>query len=120
MESITAYSSSDLQFDNIDYVEVPGQADLSTSVFYFMNINRLIINGSEACPSIFSENYGSVFEIIKSKVALQGVISFHDNTANHGPAFQLLDDTIVYLQNGLRANFTNNKAKSLGGAIYAT
>ena len=117
MESITAYSYSGSQIDNFNHAKVPG---LPTSVFYFMNVDRLIINGSEACPSIFSENYGSVFEILKSNVVLQGVISFHNNTADHGPAFQLLDDTIVYLMEGLRANFTNNKAKSLGGAIYAT
>ena len=117
MESITAYSYPDSRIDNFDYVRVSG---LPASVFYFINIIRLIINGSEACPSSFSENYGSVFEILKSNVVLQGMLSFDNNTADHGPAFQLLEDTIVYLKEGLRANFTNNKAKSLGGAIYAS
>uniref|UniRef100_A0A1X7U3L0 Uncharacterized protein n=1 Tax=Amphimedon queenslandica TaxID=400682 RepID=A0A1X7U3L0_AMPQE len=115
MESVTAYYNPDSEiFDKFVNVFLPA------SIFYFVNIFEIKINGSDAYPSKFLLNYGSVFEIIKSKVVLEGVISFYNNTANHGPAFQLLENTIVYLQNGLRANFTNNKAKSLGGAIYAT
>ena len=114
MESIIAYHNPDSEIYD-DFVNI----FLPASIFYFVNIFELKINGSEAYPSKFLQNYGSVFEIIKSGVTLQGVLSFHNNTADHGPAFQLLEDTIVYLMDGLRANFTNNKAKSLGGAIYA-
>ena len=115
MESVTAYYNPDSDiYDKFVNVFLPA------SIFYFVNVFEIRINGSDAYPSKFLQNYGSVFEIIKSNVILQGVISFHNNTANHGPAFLLLENTIVYLQNGLRANFNNNRAKSLGGAIYAT
>ena len=115
MESITAHHNpnSKYMYDKI------GKVFLPASVFYFININKLIINGSEAYPSTFSQNYGSVFEIIKSTVVLQGMLSFHNNTADQGPAFRLLENSLLYLKDGLRANFTNNTAKSLGGAIYA-
>ena len=115
MESVTAYYNPDSEiYDKFINVFLPA------SIFYFVNVLEIRINGSDAYPSKFLQNYGSVFEIIKSKVVLEGVISFHNNTADHGSAFQLLENTIVYLMNGLRASFTNNKAKSLGGAIYAT
>uniref|UniRef100_A0A1X7U4H5 Uncharacterized protein n=1 Tax=Amphimedon queenslandica TaxID=400682 RepID=A0A1X7U4H5_AMPQE len=115
MESITAYHNPDSKIYD-DFVTVY----LPASVFYFVNINRLKINGSKAYPSNLSQNYGSVFEILNSNILLEGVILFYNNTADNGPAFRLLENSLVYLKDGLWANFINNKAKSLGGAIYAT
>ena len=114
MESITAYRNPDSKIYD-DFVNI----FLPASIFYFVNIHELKITGSKAYPSNFSQNYGSVFEILHSNVILQGILLFYNNTADHGPAFRLLENSLVHLKDGLRANFTNNKAKSLGGAIYA-
>uniref|UniRef100_A0A1X7TGK5 TRP C-terminal domain-containing protein n=1 Tax=Amphimedon queenslandica TaxID=400682 RepID=A0A1X7TGK5_AMPQE len=116
MESITAFRNPDSKvYGKFDFIKL----FYPVSVFYFVNIQKLIIRGSQTLPSNFSQNYGSVFEILKSKVVLQGTISFYDNRADYGPAIRLLENSLVYLKNGLRASFTNNKARSLGGAIYA-
>lgn len=115
MKSVIAYHNPNLKY----MYEKLFKLFLPSSVFYFINLNRLIIMGTEAYPSTFSHNYGSVFEIVQSNVTLQGMLSFYNNTADQGPAFRLLGNSLLYLKDGLRANFTNNTAKSLGGAIYA-
>ena len=116
MESIVAHHNPD---SNMIYNGAAGII-LPPSLFYFSNIRELIINGSKSYPCNFSQNYGSVFVIIASTTVLQGYVLFHNNTADQGAALQLLENSQVYLKEGLRANFVNNKAKSLGGAIYAT
>ena len=116
MESITAYHNPDSKiYGKFDFIKL----FFPVSVFYFVNVHELIINGSQPRPSKFSQNHGSVFEILKSTVILQGTLLFHDNRADYGPAIRLLENSLVYLKDGLGANFTNNKARSLGGAIYA-
>ena len=117
MESIEAHHNPYLNLHRNIYINA--YLDLPASIFFFINIDRLIINGSIIHPGNFSQNYGSVFEIVKSTVVLQGYLSFLNNTADHGPALRLLENSLVYLQEGLNATFANNKAKSLGGAIYA-
>lgn len=116
MESIVAHYNPD---SNLIYNGAAGII-YPPSLFYFSNIRELIINGSKSYPCNFSQNYGSVFVIIASTTVLQGYVLFHNNTADQGAALQLLENSQVYLKEGLRANFVNNKAKSLGGAIYAT
>ena len=116
MESIEAHHNPYL---NLYRTYINAYLDLPSSIFFFRNIDQLVINGSAIHPCNFSQNYGSVFEIVKSTVVLQGYLFFLNNTAYHGPALRLLENSLVYLQEGLNATFANNKAKSLGGAIYA-
>ena len=91
---------------------------LPASLFKFLNINSIIIKGSLLTPSNFSFNYGTVIQAIRSDITLEGHIVFHNNTGINGGAIMLIGDSLIYLTQGLRANFTNNKALSSGGAIY--
>ena len=116
MESIEAHHNPVF---NLYRTRINAYLHLPSSIFFFRNIDQLVINGSVIHPGNFSQNYGSVFEIVKSTVVLQGYLFFLNNTAYHGPALRLLENSLVYLKKGLRATFANNKAKSLGGAIYA-
>ena len=116
MESIEAHHNPVF---NLYRTHINAYLSLPASIFFFINIDQLVINGSVKHPGNFSQNYGSVFEIVKSKVVLQGYLSFLNNTADHGPALRLLQNSLIYLKKGLRATFASNKAKSLGGAIYA-
>ena len=89
------------------------------SLFQLLNINFTKINGSAENSSNFSYNFGTVIEAIRSDITLEGHIVFHNNTGINGAAILLIGDSVIYLTQGLRANFTNNKALSSGGAIYA-
>ena len=117
MESIEAHHNPYL---NLYRTYINAYLHLPASIFFFINIDQIVINGSVKHPGNFTQNYGSVFEIVKSTVVLQGYLFFLNNTAYHGPALMLLENSLVYLKKGLNATFANNKAKSLGGAIYAT
>ena len=116
MESIEAHHNPVI---GLHGMYINSYLDLPASIFFFINIDQIVINGSVKHPGNFLQNYGSVFEIVKSTVVLQGYLFFLNNTADHGPALRLLENSLVYLQEGLNATFVNNKAKSLGGAIYA-
>ena len=69
--------------------------------------------------AFFVSNYGTVIEAIRSDITLEGHIVFHNNTGISGAAIMLIGDSVIYLTQGLQANFTHNKALSSGGAIYA-
>ena len=89
------------------------------SLFYLSNLNTIRIGGSSQNPSIFAFNYGTVIQAIRSDITLKGHIVFHNNTGINGAAIMLIGDSLIHLNEGLQANFTNNKALSSGGAIYA-
>ena len=89
------------------------------SLFYLSNLKSIRIGGSSQNPSIFAYNYGTVIQAIRSDIILEGHIVFHNNTDNNGAAIRLIGDNLIHLNEGLQANFTNNKALSSGGAIYA-
>ena len=91
---------------------------LPASLFKFLHINIILIKGSLQSPSKFSFNYGTVIQAIQSDITLEGHIVFHNNTSINGGAIMLIGDSVIYLTQGLRANFTNNNALSSGGAIY--
>ena len=89
------------------------------SLFHLLNINFTKINGTVENPSDFSYNFGTVIEAIQSGITLEGHIVFHNNTGINGAAIMLIGDSLIYLTQELRANFTHNKALFSGGAIYA-
>ena len=91
---------------------------LPVSFFHFSDINNITISGSAENPSNFSFNIGTVIEAVRSHITLKGHIVFHNNTGINGGAIMLIGDSLIYLTQGLRANFTNNRALSSGGAIY--
>uniref|UniRef100_A0A1X7T668 Uncharacterized protein n=1 Tax=Amphimedon queenslandica TaxID=400682 RepID=A0A1X7T668_AMPQE len=113
LDSIVANHNPNLTAREINDIFNP------VSLFHFDNIIDVVINGTLAEPGNFSCNYGSVFELLKSYVVLNGHLSFKDNIADHGAAFLLTGDSVIFLKKGLRANFTNNTVRSLGGAIYS-
>lgn len=110
MESIVAY--------NIP-VPLSNKVHITKSVFHFSQFESVTINGSELSPGNFYNNFGSVFEIVQSKVTLKGHLIFNNNTGYRGAGITLLGNCELHLRPGLRANFTNNTVQSLGGAIYA-
>ena len=112
LETIKAYNNGMSKKDVVSTTFLPA------SLFKFLDINRIIINGSLQNPSDFSFNYGTVIQAIRSDITLEGHIVFHNNTSNNGGAIMLIGDRLIHLTRGLRANFTNNKALSSGGAIY--
>ena len=91
---------------------------LPVNLFQFSDV-QITIKGSSQSPSIFVSNYGTVIEAIRSDITLEGHIVFHNNTGISGAAIMLRGDSVIYLTQGLQANFTHNKALSSGGAIYA-
>ena len=112
-DSIVAYNNPNLTARGLDNSFNP------VSLFHFDNINDVVITGTLTELGNFSHNYGSVFELLKSYVVLKGHLSFKDNIADHGAAFSLTGDSVIFLKTGLRADFTNNIVQSLGGAIYS-
>ena len=112
LESIVAYDNPTMNNKN-------DRLYVTVSIFHFKNIRAVIINGSVAYPGNFSQNYGSVFELIGVNVVLSGTLIFSDNIADQGGVFLLREDSQLLLKEGLQATFTKNVAQSLGGAIYA-
>ena len=89
--------------------------DYQKGIFVIENFYYIVLNGS----SIFSNNYGSAFGILNTKVLLGGRLNFVNNTGNRGAAFMLTGFSRFILYNGLEATFTGNVALTDGGAIYA-
>ena len=86
-------------------------------VLEFIGIHQVIINGSADYPSIFSNNAISVVKAVGSFITLQGNVSFINNTAKNGAAFNL-ENTILYFSKYLSLQLINNRAVHFGGAIY--
>ena len=92
----------------------------SSSALFTLTGVTCIINGTEEHPSEFRENYGIVFVCLDStSIHMYGTVIFADNQAISGSALNLEGDSRLYFMNRLNATFVNNKASSLGGAIYA-
>ena len=92
----------------------------SSSALFTLAGVTCIINGTEEHPSEFRENYGIVFVCLDStSIHMYGTVIFADNQAIRGSALNLEGDSRLHFMNGLNATFVNNKASSLGGAIYA-
>ena len=91
------------------------------AVFKIKNLATLKIGGN----SNFSDNYGSVFEVIDTKIELSGNLTFSRNKAESGAAFNLNGNTHIYPEvsgngiNGYNVTFIDNVAVTKGGAIYA-
>ena len=109
LESITASYNSPLQLSPLQ----------KAAIFYFLNIDNILVSGSSLRPGDFSSNFGSVITLVNSVATLSGELLFTNNSGYSGPAIKLLDNSYLYLSDGLRANFTSNKAQTCGGAIYA-
>ena len=54
-----------------------------------------------------------------SNVYLSGNLSFNNNHAMTGAAISLVGNCQLYIMSGVIANFTDNSAQLMGGAIYA-
>ena len=89
------------------------------AMFYLYNINHVLVTGSSSRPGNFSNNFGSVITLIDSVATLEGVLLFSNNSGYNGPAMKLFSTSYLLLHDGLRANFTGNRAQAHGGAIYA-
>ena len=111
LESIKAYNNGISQ-KNFESSFLPA------SLFKFLDINSIKIKGFLQNVSNFSLSYGTVIEAIRSDITLEGHIVFKNNTGINGGAIMLIGDSIIHLTQGLRANFTNNRALSSGGAIF--
>ena len=106
LKDVTAYKNFQTNISSINS---------RAGIFTILNALELNITGVNK----FCHNYGSVFEIINTRINLNGTISFKGNKGEKGSAFQLHDNSHFYFANGLRLNFINNTALTKGGAIYA-
>ena len=79
------------------------------------NFDILYLRGK----SNYTNNYGSVFSAINTKVILSDQPRFENNTGIMGAAFSLIGSSRFILQDGLVAVFNRNSALISGGAIYA-
>ena len=85
------------------------------SIFAIENFDILYLSGE----SNYTDNYGSVFSAMNTKVILSGQLLFEKNTGIMGAAFCLIGSSRFILQDGLVAKFRKNLALTSGGAIYA-
>ena len=85
------------------------------SLFTIQNIGSIFLNGS----SFFTDNYGSVFGVFNTKIILEGILHFKNNSAYIGSVFNVIGSSWFILNDGLNANFIGNSAVTKGGAIYA-
>uniref|UniRef100_A0A1X7U199 Uncharacterized protein n=2 Tax=Amphimedon queenslandica TaxID=400682 RepID=A0A1X7U199_AMPQE len=84
---------------------------------YRYSIFPVITNSEKS--GIFSNNVGSVFNITNADVVLDGNnLNFEGNIGEFGSVFVLQGSSVMYLADGLKAKFINNKAVTIGGAIY--
>ena len=76
---------------------------------------------SFAGHNIFYENQASTIELHDSRIEITSaaVMNFTGNSGLYGGAIALYDCSFIVLHNATRLWFANNKASSLGGAIYS-
>ena len=67
----------------------------------------------------FSYNFGSIFDITNTIIYLNGQLNIIGNNGYMGTGFKVQGSSYFLLYNGLNANFINNTALTIGGAIYA-
>ena len=106
MHNITANKNTQTEFF--------GKSSRS-GIFTVVNAATLVIGG----VSNFHDNYGSVFNVINTKIKLSGSLTFTGNGAKSGAAFNIIGYSHFHLDEGLCASFINNAAQTIGGAIYA-
>ena len=92
----------------------------SLSGIFTMTGVTCIIKGTEHSPSIFENNTGIVLDAIdKTNIYLYGTVIFIKNVAISGSAINIQGNSRLHFMNGLVASFKENRALSIGGAIYA-
>ena len=106
MENINAEKN----FQNHEF-----QLPYKSSLFAVQNIGSLLLNGS----SSFTDNNGSVFGAMNTKIVLEGMLHFKNNSAYIGSVFNVIGSSWFILNDGLNATFIGNSAVTKGGAIYA-
>ena len=106
MEDITAKKNFQIRDFRFTYI---------ISLFAVQNIGSLLLNGS----SSFTDNYGSVFDVLNIKIVLEGMLHFKNNFAYTGSVFNVIGSSWFILNDDLIANFSGNSAVTKGGAIYA-
>ena len=106
MEDITAEKNFQNRASQFAYI---------ISLFAIQNIGSLLLNGS----SSFTDNYGSVFGVLNTKIVLEGLLNFTNNFAYTGSVFNVIGSSWFILNDDLIANFSGNSAVTKGGAIYA-
>ena len=89
-------------------------------VFNVQDFYMITINGSSHNHGKFCNNFGTVFNILRSDVTLSGYLKFTKNFGINGGVITLLGPNCIYLDiQGLNAIFLDNKGETLGGAINA-
>ena len=106
MENITAKKNS----QNHEF-----QQSYKVSLFAIQNIGNFSLVGS----SYFTDNDGSVFGVMNTKIILEGLLHFKNNFAYSGSVFYVIGSSWFILKDGLNAKFIGNSAMTVGGAIYA-
>lgn len=87
----------------------------ATGLFVFHRVKTINLRSTNT----FINNYGSVIEAHESQIYLSGKINFTGNTGKNGAAI-LLQDSKLYITDGLQAVFMKNRAEHMGGAIFGS
>ena len=103
---------------NVDILSKFTSFYYSHAAFLFTNIDHVVIEGSEADPSMFSNNNVTAVATYSSNLVLKGNIVFTSNHGVQGGALSLYDSYLI-LTEGVDVTFTSNTANVDGGAIYA-
>ena len=91
----------------------------NSAVFMISHNYNVTIVGTKGKGSFFYDNTVSVVQTSGTNVILSGTIVFENNRGFNGGAFGLLDNSVLFIQNGSSLNFTRNTALTRGGAIYS-
>lgn len=92
----------------------------STAVFNFLTIHNVTIVGTvEGGGSLFYNNSLGVILASGGNVFLSGQIKFENNSAFNGGAVSLYDNALLYIHEGSKLDFINNRALRFGGAIFS-
>ena len=87
-------------------------------VLLFGHITNVTVVGTQGKGCHFYNNGMSVFLPVATNLALSGRITFEDNCGFRGGALNLIDHSILFIDNGSTIRFTRNTASREGGAIY--
>ena len=91
MENITAEKNNqNLEFEH----------SYRISLFAVQSIGSLFLNGSNS----FTDNYGSVFGVLNTKIVLEGILHFKNNSAYIGSVFNVIGSSWFILNDGLNVN----------------
>ena len=107
LSNFTAYNNSRSNTSSYDVRTI-------RSVIHGLSITRLILQN----VIISNNNNLTGLCVYHSTLILNGISVFHNNTGIDGGGLAMYGDSYLEFNNNSFLNFTNNKARQRGGAIF--